>query len=74
MRATRQRMRAIDKALDKQAPPDEIKVTLSCRTDGLVEWDLPNGETELITEAEYKARGGILVRLADEEILRGRQL
>lgn len=72
MKATGNRIKAISKAIRKQAPPDEIKVTLSCRTDGLVEWGLPNGETELITEAEYKARGGILVRLAAEEIPRGR--
>lgn len=66
MRAISNRMKAISKAVSKQAPPDSISV--SWRNDGLVEWDLPNGETELITEAEYKARGGILVRWVDELI------
>lgn len=68
MKATGNRIKAISKAIRKQAPPDKISVSVSWRNDGLVEWDLPNGETELITEAEYKARGGILVRWVDELI------
>ena len=66
MRMSSNRINAINRAMAKQAPPDSISV--SWRNDGLVEWDLPNGETELITEAEYKARGGILVRWVDELI------
>ena len=66
MRAISNRMNAISKAVSKQEPPTGISV--SWRTDGLVEWDLPNGETELITEAEYKARGGILIEWVDELI------
>ena len=58
------RINAISKAVSKQEPP--YKISISWRTDGLVEWDLPNGETELITEAEYKARGGILVKWESE--------
>lgn len=64
MRATSNRMKAIDKALTKQEPPGKIFV--SWRNDGLVEWDLPNGETELVTEAEFKARGGILIKWESE--------
>lgn len=67
MRAISNRMKAIKKAVDLKAP-DSISISVSWRNDGLVEWDLPNGETELITEAEYKARGGILVRWVDELI------
>ncbi len=68
MRAISNRMKAISKAVSKQEPPDSISISVSWRTDGLVEWDLPGGGTELITEAEYKARGGILVRWVDELI------
>ena len=64
MRSISNRINAIRKSIDLEAPPDKISV--SWRTDGLVEWDLPNGETELITEAEYKARGGVLVKWVDE--------
>ncbi len=67
MRAISNRMKAIKKAVDLKAP-DSISISVSWRNDGLVEWDLPSGETELITEAEYKARGGILVRWVDELI------
>ena len=65
MRAISNRMKAIKKAVDLKAP-DSISISVSWRNDGLVEWDLPNGETELITEAEYKARGGILVKWESE--------
>ena len=64
MRATSKRINAISKAMRKKEPPG--KITVCWRNDGLVEWDLPNGETELITEAEYKARGGILVKWESE--------
>ena len=66
MRSTINRIKTISKAVKKQEPPASISV--SWRTDGLVEWDLPNGETELITEAEYEARGGILIKWVDELI------
>lgn len=64
MRAVSDRIKSISKAIRKQEPPTRISV--SWRNDGLVEWDLPNGETELITEAEYKARGGILIKWESE--------
>jgi len=66
MKAISNRMKAIDRALTKKEPPG--KITVCWRNDGLVEWDLPNGETELITEAEYEARGGILIEWVDELI------
>ena len=66
MKAISNRMKAISKAVSKQEPP--YKISVSWRNDGLVEWDLPNGETELITEAEYEARGGILIKWVDELI------
>ena len=59
------RLTEVSKAMAKQSP-DEIKIKICGRTDGLVEWDLPNGETELITEAEFKARGGILIKRKSE--------
>jgi len=46
----------------------EVRITVSWRNDGMVEWTLPNGEIELITEAEYKARGGKIVRWEDHEL------
>lgn len=46
----------------------EVSIGVSWRTDGLIEWTLPNGETELITEAEYLARGGKIVRWTDHEL------
>ena len=64
MKAISNRLKAISKAMRKKEPPG--KITVCWRNDGLVEWDLPNGETELITEAEYKARGGILVKWESE--------
>lgn len=64
MRAVSNRIRAISKAVKKQEPPAGISICW--RDDGLVEWDLPNGETELVTEAEFRARGGILIKWEGE--------
>lgn len=56
----------VERLESDQEPAVEIGV--SWRNDGMVEWILPNGEIELITEAEYKARGGKIIRWVDHEL------
>ncbi len=53
----------VEKLENSQVPEDRVHV--SWRDDGLIEWTLPNGETELITEAEFLARGGRLITWDD---------
>jgi len=54
----------VKKAEDRLAiGNDEFHV--GWRQDGLCEWVLPDGTIELITEAEFKARGGILLSWDD---------
>ncbi len=52
----------IEKLETDQEPAGEISV--SWRNDGLIEWTL-NGEIELLTEAEFLARGGKIIRWED---------
>ncbi len=40
-------------------------IRVGWRNDGLCEWILPDGTVELISEAEFKARGGILLSWDD---------
>lgn len=47
---------------------ETTRIDVSFRTDGLVECDLPDGGTELITEEEYIARGGIIVTWQDRTL------
>lgn len=56
----------IEKLETDQEP--EGRITVSWRNDGMVECDLPGGGSELITEAEFKARGGKIVRWVDHEL------
>ena len=42
-------------------------IRVGWRHDGLCEWILPDGTMELISEAEFKARGGILLSWDDIE-------
>ncbi len=42
-------------------------IRVGWRQDDLCEWILPDGTVELITEAEFKARGGILLSWDDIE-------
>ncbi len=58
--------RRLEKLEKKQDPA--IRITVYERKDGLHEWTLPNGEIELISEAEFKARGGIIVTWQDRLI------
>jgi len=43
-------------------PGNKSSISVCWRSDDLVEWTLPNGEIELITEAEFLARGGRLIK------------
>ena len=42
-------------------------IRVGWRQDHLCEWILPDGTVELISEAEFKARGGILLSWDDIE-------
>lgn len=64
---TRQSLRRRIEKLEKKQEP-ESRITVSWRTDGMVEWTLPNGEVELVTEAEFKARGGVIYGWVDREM------
>lgn len=59
--------RAIIRRLEKleKIQDPAIRITVNERKDGLLEWYFDNGEVELITEAEYRARGGIIVTWQD---------
>lgn len=59
--------RAIIRRLEKleKIQDPAIRITVNERKDGLLEWYFDNGEVELITEAEYRARGGIVVTWQD---------
>jgi len=58
--------RRLEKLEKKQDPA--IRITVNERKDGLLEWYSDNGEVELVTEAEYRARGGIVVTWQDRLI------
>lgn len=58
--------RRLEKLENKQKPVDRI--TVNERTDGLFEWESPDGKIELVDEAEYRARGGIIVTFQDRTL------
>jgi len=64
---TRQSLRRRIERLEKleKKRNQTIRITVDERKDGLLEWYFDNGEVELVTEAEYKARGGIIVTWQD---------
>lgn len=67
MRATRNRIKAISKEIDKQAPED--KIFICWRHDGYVDYPMPDGSIKVITEAEYLANGGKIVQFGDPPIV-----
>ena len=62
---TKQSLKRRIERLEKLKQDETTRISVSWRNDGMVEWTLPNGDIELITEAEYKARGGIIVTWQD---------
>lgn len=63
MRNRVKRLAEVSKAITIKEPPE--RVTVCWREDDLCEWPLPNGDIELITEAEFKKRGGTLITWED---------
>lgn len=56
----------LEKLEEKHAPKCTIGV--NWRTDGMIENELPDGTIELITEAEFIAKGGRLVYFGEPKI------
>ena len=61
---TKKRLDDIEDRLD---PKEKISIKVNWRDDDLIEWDLEDGSVELITEDEFKRRGGILVEWSSDE-------
>ncbi len=64
----KQILNRLKRDFEKSSSDDDaiIKVNLCWRTDGMIEYELEDGSTELITRDEFKARGGILISMDDE--------
>ena len=59
----------IEKNLDINDDDGKIDIKINWRNDGLIEWDLEDGSSELITIEEYKKRGGILVQYGGDDAI-----
>lgn len=52
--------------LELKAAPEDIHIFVCERTDGYVDIPLPGGGVRTITEAQFKAEGGIIVSFSDK--------
>ena len=59
-------IRRLEKLEKKQDPA--IRITVNERKDGLFEWIFDDGKIEIVTEAEFRKRGGIIVTWQDHLI------
>ena len=52
--------------LELKAAPEDIHIFVCERTDGYVDIPQPDGTIRTVTEDQFKAEGGIIVRLSDK--------
>lgn len=51
--------------------PDDVSISVNWRADDLIEWPCEDGSIELISQEEYKARGGVIIDWPDDPTIGG---